>query len=153
MAQRVKWVIDDNCRVDLVFYSGLSCSGDQSAVRITPGGTNGEVEYAFQSMRMFASPGLRVYVCDHSGDDWREHAWRCIRVVKGVGKKTNTRRRMLNVHDVDLICDPSLFAQPHGSAESFPIADEPTDDECWTFGQPRKSLKNRVRMVRVVKES
>lgn len=148
----MKWAIDDNCRCDLIFYSGVGLAGDETVVRVFPSGKQGELEHNFQSMRLGATPGLRVYLCTSTDDKhWAEQPYRCIRVVKGVGLKTSTRRTLLNIHDLDFGQAPSDKSLKHEQA-GFPEVKKPKDGEGWTFGKGSGSLKNRIRMIRVEKE-
>ena len=104
----MKWAIDDNCRCDLLFYTGVGLAGEETVIRIFPSGKQGELERPFQSMRMGATQGLRVYLCTSTDDEhWTNLPWRCIRVVKGVGLKTGTRRILLNVE-----ARPTFYQHP-----------------------------------------
>jgi len=146
-------VIDPNSRVDLIFYSGINCSGAQQIMRIFPGGEKGAVDDPFQSMKMVAGKGLRVYLCTSTDEEhWKEKPWRCLRVLKGVGAKTGTRRAMLRVHDLDLYNDAHANRLPVDGEQAFMEVASPDDGEGWTFGRGAGRLKNRIRMIRTEKE-
>ena len=148
----MKWSIDDNCRADLVFYSGIGMAGDETQVRVFPSGVQGDVDYPFQSMRIATTKGLRVYLCTStSDDDWAEHPYRCVRLTKSEGTQIGARRRLLNIHDLDTLQDPSDKGLKH-DMPGFPEVSSPDKGEGWTFGKGAGRLKNRVRMVRLVKE-
>lgn len=148
----MKWDIADNCRVDLIFYSGVGLAGQETVIRIFPSGKQGDVDHTFQSMRVGATKGLRVYLCTSTDDEhWQQFPWRCVRVVSGVGLKTETRRTLLNIHDLDQGQSPGDKSLKHGQ-DGFPEVDSPEDGEGWTFGKGAGKLKNRIRMIRVVKE-
>ena len=148
----MKWAIDDNCRCDLLFYTGVGLAGDETVIRVFPSGKQGDVERPFQSMRFGGTKGLRVYLCTSTDDEhWAEMPYRCIRVVKGVGLSTSTRRILLNVHDLDAMQSPADKSLKHDTT-GFPEVASPEEGEGWTFGKGAGKLKNRIRMIRIVKE-
>lgn len=150
----MKWVIDPNSRVDLVFYSGLALSGDEAAVRIFPSGQQGDVEFPFQSMRVIGSPGVRVYLCTSTEDEaWTASPWRCIRPLAGIGVKHGVRARHLRIHDLDGYNEPHALSLPPDRSASFPLVEKPEAGEGWTFGRGAGQLKKRIRMIRVVKDA
>lgn len=155
----MRWVVEPQCRADLVFYSGFNCSGREAAVRIFPTGSKGEIAFPFQSMKVFAPPGVRVYLCTTSDDAWQAQPWRCIRVTEDVGLKVGQRMRMLRIHDLDLYNDPKLLAMPPGDEVSITFVQKPEDGDGWTFGRgsgPKGNgvgaLKGNVRQIRVLRE-
>ena len=148
----MKWVIDDNCRVDLIFYSGVGLAGTETVIRVFPSGKQGDIENGFRSMRVGGTKGLRVYLCTSTDKkNWAKFPYRCIRVVDGVGLKTSTRRTLLNIHDIDCMQSPSDKSLKH-DMPGFPEVKRLKDGEGWTFGKGAGSLTNRVLMIRVEKD-
>lgn len=149
----MKWSIDDNCRADLVFYSGIGMAGDETGVRVFPSGLQGELVHRFQSMRLSLTKGLRVYICTSTSDEeWMHHPWRCFRLTAAEeGVKGGARRRLLNIPDIDGLQDPTDKGLKH-DMPGFPEVASPDDGTGWTFGRGAGELKNRIRMIRLVKE-
>lgn len=149
----MKWVIDKYCRIDIKFYSGINCSGDEAYVKIHPSGMSGkrqEITFPIQSLKLAGWPGIGIYLCTSDDDeDWVNHPWRCVRITKRMDN--SPKSTLVRVHDLDLFNPPQNLALPVGAGESFPLVDSPEEGTGFTFGKGAGQLKSRIRMIRVFK--
>jgi hypothetical protein len=148
----LKWMIEDNCRCDLAFYSGVNCSGTETIVRVFPKGRKGEIHEPFNSVKVASFPGLRVFYCTSIDEEaWWEEPWRCVQLMPGMGIKAMGGLNLVRVHDLDQYNEPDALARPPDTEVGFPEVSDPNEGEGWTFGMGAGSLKGRIRMIIIVR--
>lgn len=152
----MKWDIAENCRADIVAYSGINYSGDRYQARIFPSGRQGkEIPAAgFKSMAIVAPIGTRVVLMATLQDDWESHTWRCVRIVEGSTFTTNDGRVAVRIPDLDCINKPGAFRSNPEIEESYPLAKtlEAGKDLGWTYGNVgEEELKRGVVAITVDK--
>jgi hypothetical protein len=153
----MKWDIAENCRADIVGYSGINYSGDRYLTRIFPSGRQGTELPAkgFKSMAILAPPGTRVVLMTTLQDDWEESTWRCIRIIEGETFTASDGRKGVRVPDLDFISKPDAFRQNPEVEESYPFAKRLRDGKNlgWTFGRTgAEELKRGVVGIKVDKK-
>jgi len=150
----VRFAAAPRMRCDFIMYSGISLSGRKRAVRIFPtGGLKGVIDSEnLRSMVIRAPHGTRVILATHPGDDWDEHSWRCIRLVKGHTVPSEKRGGLpgVRIPDLDNFDRPSAKRVDTEFQASFPLVDSFEEGEGWTFGRNvGGELKGRVQMILV----
>lgn len=148
----IEWRIAKKVRCDLLAYAGLHTGGQLQLVRVFPTGDhNGDIDGAeFQSLMIAGPIGTRVVLASHAGDDWQDHPWRCIRLVKGQTFTARNGKPAVRVPDLDQLDDPDAWRANPDVQQSYPIAASLDDGEGWTYGRPG-TLKNNVAMILVDK--
>ena len=153
MGDLLKWFIDDNCRCDLAFFSGVNCSGTETVVRIFPKRRKGDIETPFSSVKVAAFPGLRVFFCtSNSFDDWIDEPWRCVQLLPGLGVKAMGGFNLVRVHDLDQYNEPDALARSPDTEVGFIEVAHPNDGTGWTFGKGAGSLKGQIRMILIARD-
>ncbi len=155
----MKWDIAENCRVDIVGYSGINYSGDRFEARIFPSGRQGdELNGAnIKSMSILGPYGVRVTLLTTLQEDWEDQTWRVVRMLKGKTFEANDGRHGVRIPDLDALNKPDAWRSNPDIIESPPLKkrvdDVPSDDEdLWTYGRRgRGQLKNGIVKIRVDK--
>jgi len=156
----MKWEIGENCRVDIVGYSGINYSGDRFEARIFPSGRQGDEldGRRIKSMAILGPVGTRVLLQTTLQDDWEDQTWRVVRIVKGKVFKASDGRIGVRIPDLDSLAGPAAFRCNPDIVESYPLKkrvdDVDSDDqELWTYGRVgRGELKNGVVKITVDKK-
>jgi hypothetical protein len=149
----MKWEIAENCRVDVVGYSGINYSGDKFEARVFPSGRQGdELDGSrIQSMAILGPLGARVTLVSSLQDDWEAaHTWRVVTLVKGFTWQAKDGRHAVRIPDLDALNKPDAFRVNPDFQESYPLVKKVADGKGWTFGhQAREQLKNGVVLIKV----
>lgn len=151
----MKWEIAENCRADIVGYSGINYSGDRFETRIFPSGRQGaELPGArIKSMAILAPVGTRVILRTTLQENWHEHTWRAICIKDGEVFHANDGRIGVRIPDLDALAPPDAYRHNPDVVESYPLVKSPDDGNTWTFGhQAKAELKNGVVLIQVDKE-
>ena len=152
----MKWDIAENCKAEVVGYSGINYSGDRYEARIFPSGRQGDDIPAkgFRSMTVVAPAGTRVVIKTTTGGDWEQHTWRCIRIIEGHTFSTGDGRIAVRIPDLDTLNPPDAFRSDPDVEESYPLVKRLRDgkDLGWTYGRVgAEELKRGVVAIKVDK--
>lgn len=156
----MKWEIAENCRVDIVGYSGINYSGDRFECRIFPSGRQGdELDGSrIQSMAILGPYGVRVTLCSTLQDDWEDQTWRVVRILEDHVFETKDGRHGVRIPDLDALNRPGAWRSTPDSVESYTlkkrVSDVDSDDSTtWSYGRiGRGQLKRGIVKIRVDKE-
>lgn len=151
----MKWEIAENCRADIVGYSGINYSGDRFEARIFPSGRQGDdlPGERIRSMAIVAPVGTRVVLRTSLQSDWEEHTWRCVRILDGQTFTTNDGRLAIRIPDLDCLHAPDAWRTNPDIEESYPLVKKLADGKTWTFGRVgSEDLKKGIVMIMVDKE-
>jgi hypothetical protein len=85
------------------------------------------------------------------GDDWEQHPWRAIRLIKGAAFKTNEGGTAIRVPDIEWIDKTDARRTDPDTNESFPFAATYKEGTGWTFGRDG-TLKGKVQVVQIMRE-
>jgi hypothetical protein len=150
----MKWEIAPKQRVDLACFGGINLSGERRLVdiQVVNGRQGPDVPSSeLKSLVLIAPIGTRVLLKTHDGDDWEQHAWRAIRVMKGKCFATKEGRTAVRVPDLDWFDAPDARRTDPDVQESFPQAATLAEGSGWTFGREGE-LKGRVVVVAIDRE-
>ncbi|TVQ86763.1 MAG: hypothetical protein EA397_19570 [Deltaproteobacteria bacterium] len=152
----MKWEIAENCRADIVGYSGINYSGDRFEARIFPSGRQGDdlPGDKIRSMTVVAPVGMRVVLRTSLQSDWEEnHTWRCIRILEGQTFETNDGREAVRIPDLDCLHAPDAWRTNPDIEESYPLVKKLSDGKTWTFGRRGpEELKRGIVLIAVDKD-
>ena len=149
----MQWQVERGIRCDLVAYAARNLSGKRSPIQWFPAGNSrGDVApNDLASLVIRAPHGVRVILITEPGPDWKDHPWRCIRMVEGntvPGAKTGLPG--VRLPDLDLLDGFDAKKTDPDLESSYPHADG-LDGDGWTFGRIGR-LKKRVQLIRIEKE-
>jgi len=153
---RIEWEIGEKVRCDVIAYKAVNLEGKRSEMRLFPTGSRqGRVQIEdLQSMGFRTRFGTRVILITHPGEDWEEHPWRCIRMLKGsalpVGKN---RMPGIRIPDLDLLDRWDARKTNAEFQSSYDFVKRLEDGTGWTFGRGGgQGIKGQVRLIRVEQE-
>lgn len=150
----MKWEIAENCRADIVGYSGINYSGDRYETRIFPSGRQGDELPGdnIRSMTILAPYGTRVTLRTTLQDSWLEHTWRTIIITKKNVFEIEDGRYGVRIPDLDFMARGDAFRHNPDVEESVLRAKNPDDRKGWTYGMTGPiPLKRGVVMIMVDK--
>ena len=149
----MQWDIIGKVRAQVVTWTGQSFSGVRKDAFISPmGGLTDEdrLTSQFQSFAIAAPYGTRVTLITRPGEDWEQHPWRCLHILKPWAFKTPEGKPCLQCPDLDWMHAPNATRVQFDFSESFPQPERFEDGEGWTFGrQGKRSLAGNVHMIRL----
>ncbi|MFK7927508.1 MAG: hypothetical protein AB8H79_04935 [Myxococcota bacterium] len=150
----MKWEVAENCRVDIVGYSGINYSGDRFETRIFPSGRQGDdlPGDRIRSMAILGPVGARVLLRTTLQDDWEEHTWRVITITEDKVFHVDDGRIGVRIPDLDWMTKPDAFRHNSDVEVSYPLANTVAEGKTWTFGRRgARDLKRGIVMICVDK--
>ena len=150
----MKWEIAPKLRADLVCYAGINLSGERRVVdiHVVSGRQGAQIPTAeLKSLAFIAPLGTRLILKTSDGDDWEEHPWRCIRVMKGSCFRNKNGEYVVRVPDLETLDKPDAQRTDPEHEESYPLVERVKDGTGWTFGR-LGDRKGRVTVIAIEKE-
>ena len=148
------WQIEKGVRCDIVTYKARNLAGKRGQVRIFPqGNRQGDVRGEdIGSMVIRAPHGVRVVLITEPGPGWRDHPWRCIRVLEGASLPARKPGLPgVRIPDLDLLDEHGAKKTDPDLESTYPRAASIEDGQGWTFGRIGR-IKNRVQRIRVERD-
>ena len=145
----MNWVIEKNCRCELLVFSNAGLAGSRSRVQVFPSGRQGDIQIEFSSL-VFAGPiGVRLVLCAaplESG--WQERPWRASVVTQANTFGLKDGRRAFRLPNLENLDAPNALRSDPDFECSYDYAETLADGDGWSYGQPG-SLNGRVKMIRI----
>ena len=139
-------------RCDIVAYKAINLSGKRTILRVFPtGSTKGKIAVEdLKSMIIRAPYGMRLILCTVSADNWEDHPYRCITMIKGSSIPSNEPNSLpgVRIADLDYQDQPDCKRLSETLLQSYSLAENFADGSGWSFGRVGTTkLKSNVKMI------
>jgi hypothetical protein len=147
------WDLPPKLRADIACFTGINLSGERRHVDVQAvNGRQGPdvLPDELRSLVFVAQIGTTLVLKTSDGEDWEDHPWRAIRLLKGKCFTTAQGATAVRVPDLDWLDKADARRTDPDTQECFPHADSLATGEGWTFGRAGE-LKGKIVKISVIK--
>jgi hypothetical protein len=145
----MNWVIDKNCRCEMLVYASTGLAGAKDRVQVFPSGRQGDINIAFSSL-VFAGPvGTRLVLCASPLElGWQERPWRASVIQKGHCFKLKDGRLAFRIPNLENLDEGNAVRSDPDFECSYDFAEDLDAGTSWSYGRPG-DLNGQVGMIRI----
>jgi len=148
----IKLRLGKHTRCDIVAYKAINLSGKRTILRVFPtGSVKGKIAVEdLKSMIIRAPYGMRLILCTVSTDNWEDHPYRCVTMIKGKSIPSLEPNALpgIRLADLDYQDKADCKRLSENLLRSYSITESFAEGEGWSFGRVgNPKLKSNVKMI------